>query len=499
MENLEYVNNLKPGDILYLRGGVYYVNETINVMVSGLPDAYITIRNYPGETPVLYGSDKNILNGKIKFSEYEDGVYYANLSRSPLYVAQDSERLYHYKSLEDLLKMKAGVKGGWFYDPSTKRLYVATINGTNPSLSRLHVSKLYAILNVHGRYIDISGLEVAYAYYGIVLSRGSSDCVVENCHIHNINRGIHTGRGVSNNLIQSNTIWDTGIMKWPWDMVKGTDAEGAGISLSYAGPRNVVRFNRIMGLFNGIAASAWGDLYNTSLIRDTDIHDNYIIDVGDDGIEPEGSGINLRIWNNIIVNSLCAVSLAPITYGPTYVFRNLCVDFTLLGFKLNSEYPSSGWKYLYHNTVYSSITHPSNIWRELPIIIGSTGARYSRLITRNNIFHLSGNNYVITTRRTRDECSFDYDNLYQSCEPSRQLLKFALVEGTDYRDMNALKTSAKIEINGISADSRFVDPEKGDFRLRPTSPCIDAGVAIPNFNEDYYGDAPDLGAIEYKP
>jgi hypothetical protein len=36
-----------------------------------------------------------------------------------------------------------------------------------------------------------------------------------------------------------------------------------------------------------------------------------------------------------------------------------------------------------------------------------------------------------------------------------------------------------------------------DFRLRPGTPVIDAGLVIPNINEDYTGKAPDLGAIEF--
>jgi hypothetical protein len=40
------------------------------------------------------------------------------------------------------------------------------------------------------------------------------------------------------------------------------------------------------------------------------------------------------------------------------------------------------------------------------------------------------------------------------------------------------------------------DPEQIDLRLADGSNAIDAGTVIPNFNEDYEGDAPDLGAYE---
>jgi hypothetical protein len=35
-----------------------------------------------------------------------------------------------------------------------------------------------------------------------------------------------------------------------------------------------------------------------------------------------------------------------------------------------------------------------------------------------------------------------------------------------------------------------------DVRLKPGTAPVDAGVVIPNVNEDYTGEAPDLGAYE---
>ncbi len=35
-----------------------------------------------------------------------------------------------------------------------------------------------------------------------------------------------------------------------------------------------------------------------------------------------------------------------------------------------------------------------------------------------------------------------------------------------------------------------------DFRLKPTSKAVDAGVSIPTVNDGFTGRAPDLGALE---
>ena len=39
-------------------------------------------------------------------------------------------------------------------------------------------------------------------------------------------------------------------------------------------------------------------------------------------------------------------------------------------------------------------------------------------------------------------------------------------------------------------------PADFDFRLRPGSKAVDAGIRLPNINDDFTGRAPDLGAYE---
>jgi hypothetical protein len=43
----------------------------------------------------------------------------------------------------------------------------------------------------------------------------------------------------------------------------------------------------------------------------------------------------------------------------------------------------------------------------------------------------------------------------------------------------------------------FVDATNMNFQLTPVSPCVDEGVAEPDFAGDFTGDAPDLGAYEF--
>ena len=47
-----------------------------------------------------------------------------------------------------------------------------------------------------------------------------------------------------------------------------------------------------------------------------------------------------------------------------------------------------------------------------------------------------------------------------------------------------------------SDPQRLYKPDGLDFRLKPGSAAVDAGIALPSINDDYTGKAPDIGAYE---
>ena len=48
-------------------------------------------------------------------------------------------------------------------------------------------------------------------------------------------------------------------------------------------------------------------------------------------------------------------------------------------------------------------------------------------------------------------------------------------------------------------DPQLVNPAGDDYRLKPTSPAINAGVLIPGINDvGFAGKAPDIGAFEHR-
>lgn len=101
-----------------------------------------------------------------------------------------------------------------------------------------------------------------------------------------------------------------------------------------------------------------------------------------------------------------------------------------------------------------------------------------------------------------------YNNIFWSGDA-----KFSISPSEDNAPRNCvIKGFTGPGVNIITADPKFVDPSKGDFRLQASSPCIDAGLTTATIKADIIGvqrglkgisgandGATDIGAYEYKP
>jgi outer membrane biosynthesis protein TonB len=85
------ISKMRAGETLYVRGGTYTVTtRTTYVTVAGTASEPITIRNYPGETPVFTSSVR-----QVNYLYFADGARYITVSgltfRGPDLVAADSD------------------------------------------------------------------------------------------------------------------------------------------------------------------------------------------------------------------------------------------------------------------------------------------------------------------------------------------------------------------------------------------------------------------------
>jgi hypothetical protein len=77
--------------------------------------------------------------------------------------------------------------------------------------------------------------------------------------------------------------------------------------------------------------------------------------------------------------------------------------------------------------------------------------------------------------------------------------KFSDIEGL--HRLTGGKHSVRVDMSVFKAPVKFPYPayperEPADLRLKAGSTAVDAGVYIPNVNDNYTGKAPDLGAYE---
>jgi hypothetical protein len=217
--------------------------------------------------------------------------------------------------------------------------------------------------------------------------------------------------------------------------------------------------------------------------RDSDIYGNYLSHCWDDAIESEGANCNMRIWGNYLTDCFVGVACASVSIGPLYVWRNIsgvmqeAPGVWSSGFLKTSDKMGGGRIFVFHNTILQP-PRPDGSGNE------TAGARQGlgwggpmvNVTTRNNILHVTRD----AIRRQKEDPLGDYD--YDLFTGQSRIL--------DQREKHGIRAEP------IYAEGSGIREGKGRFQLSPKSPGYDAGVRLPNFNDDYTGQGPDLGAHE---
>jgi len=480
-----------PGDTVLLAEGDYY--ESVEVKVSGSPGRPVWIKGAGPKARIL-GCRKDLANpdGTDRWKPVEgvDGLYAIKLDHGVGFVAAKGRRIYHYVGLEEL---KSGVHkwrgkdyrlGSGWCQSKDGTLLVKLEPAADPDSVPMQVAERNLAFDISGRSdLVIDGLEMAYfgtGKYGRAIDiRDSKNIVIQNCRIHHARTGVAPrGQRTERVTVQDCRFLDSSIDEWPWTTVKAHDIEGSAVSLR-GGRGLVVRRNDISHFFNGVAASTWGDLDNEKLNREIDVYQNRFWKVTDDPMEPEGTCINNRYFLNTAGRGCHqGISLCPITRGPTYVFHNLFYGYTGGGFKVSNR--SKGDVYNYNNTCYTDAPKKNGM--------GSSGP-WDNMHFRNNIIRAT--RYTVEDYTPKPKSTWDHNCHYTTADGI--LLKW---ENKRYKTLAEFAAAKGSEKNGVNAPPLFRDPKKEVFHLKPGSPCIDKGVAIPGLYYPVKGAAPDIGCFE---
>jgi len=360
---------------------------------------------------------------------------------------------------------------------------------------------------VSASYIIIRGLTLREAsVHGIRILNNVHDVVIEECDIsgwgrlqegewgHDNDSAVYSNSpNIERVIVQRNKFHhpraDTNSWKESARTIPRNTHHPLGPQAITFNPRNeraghfVIRYNEIYSDEDHYFKDSMGNSHNYSYhgfpICDTDIYGNYVANCWDDGIQAEGANCNVRIWGNYITRTAEMIATQSVSVGPLYIWRNV---FGISRVGPNDNY---GWRafksgddagygggmtYIFHNTILQPPPpdHGSSDG------VNAHDAKLTNTCTRNNIFHVPSGGDSINSGSPNSTNDFDYD-LYNG-------------------NINAYRGAEPNGIKGIP----IYDRNNGDweFALDPSSPGYDAGVVIPNFNDNYNGDAPDMGAHE---
>ncbi|MFN0171610.1 MAG: hypothetical protein ACKV22_34775 [Bryobacteraceae bacterium] len=349
---------------------------------------------------------------------------------------------------------------------------------------------------------------------------GAVGLTVKNCRFENVGFGVWTEyAGSSDFYIADNLFLGRDdrfrLVGWTGPLWGPIGPYGSHPLTSYYaikvyGPGHVIAHNAIAYFHDSIGISTYGTPEKDPERRASsiDIYNNEMHMSNDDFVETDGGVHNIRVFNNRGVNAFHGgYSSQPIFGGPVYFYRNVLYHQTAgVAFKLDAN-PAG--LFMYHNTLIGE-----------QAVEGPT----ANVHWRNNLFmgrDTPGRGVMYWANATH-QFSSDYNGYRPNKGVANQYRWAAPAPGqTLYepqaRDWKSFATLAELQAaTGQEKHGRELDfdifesmtPSSPanrhavyhvmdlNFRLKPNSKAVDAGVPIPTINEDFAGSAPDLGALE---
>jgi hypothetical protein len=372
--------------------------------------------------------------------------------------------------------------------------------------------RLFDVMAADYHYFEgltIRNTDIAF-YAGLKRVMGSSGLTVKNCRLEDIGMGVVTYNADSKDFYIADNVMigrhdpDTLV---GWYGLEHPSPLTSYYAIKVYGQSHVVCHNSISYFHDGICVDTHGlPEKEKPLCVSIDFYRNDIFNMADDFIEADGGVHNIRVFENRGFNAYhAALSAQPIFGGPVYFIRNICYNV-----------PGTALKYT---------VRPSGIFTYQNTFVADVGiANFSNGHFRNNLFlGWDDKRPVLSGTTFTTYSSMDYNGYgkkhsakttYRWRYPAHDSLNHVDEKQLKFSEFNTLKEFRKstgFERHGIEVDNsvfmnvsmpdattkgHIYQVEGYDFRLKPKSKAVDAGVVLPNINDDFTGKAPDLGALE---
>lgn len=352
---------------------------------------------------------------------------------------------------------------------------------------------------------------------------GSSGFTLKHCRLYNIGRAVQDEWSGSKDFYIADNVFigrhnpDKLQSWWRPDVWAKFPGYPALITSEYAikiyGQGHVVAYNYVANWHDGIDIATYGDPDGTPhenpdrVPVSIDFYNNDIYNMADNCIEADGGAHNIRVFRNRCFNSAGgALSAQPTFGGPLYFYQNVVYNTTTGGPLKLIDTPAG--VLIYQNTLIGEgrlFGPASNVHFLNNLILGDGWA--GPIFNLSTFTNYSSSDYNGYRPNPGAEDSFEWNSppLDVAADYSGKLVarhfqtlrEFQTATGQGKHSVLLdYDVFANVPMPDKSDPQRLYNPEDFDFRLRPDSAAVDAGVLLPTINDDFTGRAPDLGAYE---
>jgi len=370
--------------------------------------------------------------------------------------------------------------------------------------------------------ITVRNTQVAFKL-GIKYIAGSSGFTLKHSRVYDIGRVVEAGWSGSKDFYIADNVLigrhdPNKMQSWftpeVWGRFPGFPAL---IRSEYAvkvyGQGHVVAHNYVANWHDGIDIDTYGDPDGTPAeLRDRvpvaiDIYNNDIYNTDDNCIEADGGAHNIRVFRNRCFNSTGgALSAQPTFGGPLYFYQNVAYGLTTGGYMKLVDTPAG--VLFYQNTLVGQVRYfgpAANVhFRNNLLLSDGWSPEVFALRTTTNYSSSDYNGFRLNPGA---EAAFEWDSPQRRVTAEfvkplevrkfKTLADYAAATGQDRHSVAVdFDSFANVAIADKGDPQRLYNPEDFDFRLKPGSAAVDAGVELPTITDGFSGKAPDLGAYE---
>jgi hypothetical protein len=329
-------------------------------------------------------------------------------------------------------------------------------------------------VRIRGSHVHLEDVTIRSSAWGIAVSN-ASDVVIRGTHIEDVKFGINGRSGANRDFYICDNLVEGKGVRWPDTSGKIWNYEGIVVT----GAGHVICHNTVAGFGDALGLSQPADIPNRAI----DFYGNDVLWGGDDGIELDYSERNVRAFRNRFGNVAMGISFQPVWGGPVYALRNVIYNTAVAPYKLNQQ-PSgffilhntslrSGWAWLQHGEAASNFSFYNNL------TIGTKPVFFMPYL------QMAGIDY--NGWSPDGEFKFDYS-----------WAGFSSLSRQSPYERHGRLLNAPVFAAAITVPPTFESfmPPPPALVLDPGSNAVDAGLRLPNINDDFTGDRPDIGVLE---